>query len=182
MRDILLRVKTRDLQAVHEALAREFLERGERREYLFSPAELPNGEFGAWVRVNNEDDSRGREVDIPAAGDEMEFLLRAFAAGKGPDGKKRAFPAATKFDSARSQWLARQGAAHGFSIVREDFAVENVAVRRSAGIFGFNATVFSGRLKVTDAAKFENALRTGIGTRRGYGCGMLLARRVGMNP
>ena len=65
MRDILLRVKTRDLQAVHEALAREFLERGERREYLFSPAELPDGEFGAWVRVNNEDDSRGPRSGHP---------------------------------------------------------------------------------------------------------------------
>ena len=172
MRDILLRVNTRDLQAVHAALAREFAP-GRRREFLFSPTPLPDGTFGAWVRTNDSAETRGREVVVPAEGGESDFVLRAFAAGKWKN-KKRAYPAAPKFDAARTEWLARQAGVRGFAVVRARCAVESATVRRPAGIFGFNVAVFNGRLKVTDAAKFESALRNGIGTRRGYGCGMLI--------
>ena len=174
MRDILFRAATRDLQALHTALADAFLAPGHQRDFLFSPTPLPGGEFGAWVRINDPAETRGREVVVPDVGAEADFLLRAFAAGKGPDGKKRAFPAAPKFDAARRAWLARQGDARGFAVVRAAFTLESAAIRRQAGTFGFNVAVFTGRLKVTDAAKFESALRDGVGTRRGYGCGMLM--------
>ena len=174
MRDILLRADTADLQSIHTALAREFASPGKPRAYLFSPTPLPDGGFGAWVRICDENESRGREVPPPEVGAESDFILRAFAAGKGPGGKKRAFPAAPEFDKSRHAWLARQGEAHGFAVARANFAVENAAIRRPAGVFGFNVTVYGGRLKVTDADKFQAALRDGIGTRRGYGCGMLL--------
>ena len=174
MRDILLSADTPDLQSIHMALAREFLSAGQRRAYLFSPTLLPDGSFGAWVRIDGENESRGREVVIPKPEGESDFILRAFAAGKAPDRKKRAFPATPEFDAAREAWLARQGRAHGFAVVRSNFMVENAAVRRPAGAFGFNVTVYGGRLKVTDADKFQSAMQHGIGTRRGYGCGMLL--------
>ena len=174
MRDLLVRLGTTDLHKVHSDLARKFLAPGRRREYLFAPAELPDGSCGAWVRT--EDDPRGREVVVPAVGEESDFVLRAFAAGKGPDGKKRGFPAAPKFDAARMEWLARQGEARGFAVVRASFALECATVNRPGATFGFNVTVFAGRLKVTDAEKFKDALRNGVGTRRGYGCGMLILR------
>ena len=174
MRDILLRAATRDLQSVHTALAEAFLAPGRRRDFLFSPTPLPGGNFGAWVRINDPAETRGREVVVPEVGAESDFILRAFAAGKGPDGKKRGFPAAPKFDAARTKWLERQGGAHGFAVVRATFTVEGATVRRPAGIFGFNVTIFAGRLKVADAVKFQTALQNGIGTRRGYGCGMLI--------
>ena len=174
MRDFFVRAKTGDLHAVHSALADELLAPGRRRDFLFSPVRLPDGGLGAWVRISAPGETRGRLVDIPQAGGEADFIFRAFAAGKGRDGKKRAFPAAPKFDANRRAWLERQGERHGFSVVRASFTLENAAIRRPAGEFGFNVTVFSGRLKVTDAEKFESALREGIGTRRGYGCGMLL--------
>ena len=174
MRDILLRAATRDLQSVHTALAEAFLAPGRRRDFLFSPTPLPDGNFGAWVRSNDPAETRGREVVVPEVGAESDFILRAFAAGKGPDGKKRGFPAAPKFDPARTKWLERQGGVHGFAVVRATFTVEGATIRRPAGIFGFNVTVFAGRLKVADAVKFQAALRDGIGTRRGYGCGMLI--------
>ena len=173
MRDLLVRLATPDIQTVHAALAREFAP-GRRREFLFSPTPLPDGTFGAWVRINDSAETRGREVVVPAEGGESDFILRAFAAGKGPDGKKRAFPAAPEFDAKRDEWLARQGNTRGFAVVRARFKVEGATVRRPAGIFGFNVAVFAGRLRVTDVVKFRRALREGIGTRRGYGCGMLV--------
>ena len=94
MRDFFVRAKTGDLHAVHSALADELLAPGRRRDFLFSPVRLPDGGLGAWVRISAPDETRGRLVDIPQAGEEADFIFRAFAAGKGRDGKKRAFPAA----------------------------------------------------------------------------------------
>lgn len=174
MRDFFVRTKTGDLQAIHTALADEFLAPGHQRDFLYSPVRLPDGGFGAHVRISAPGEARGRTVSMPPAGGEAEFMLRAFAAGKTPDGKKRAFPAAPRFDAARHAWLERQGERHGFAVIGVSFTLENASVRRPAGDFGFNVTVFSGRLKVTDSARLESALREGIGTRRGYGCGMLI--------
>ena len=173
MRDILLRAQTPDVQTIHTALAEKFLAPGHQRDFLFSPTILPDGGFGAWVRIGEKGGTQGREVNILPNGSESDFLLRAFAAGRF-GGKKRSFPVSPKFDDARIEWLKRQGETHGFSVIRASFTLENVAIGRSSGEFGFNVTIFSGRLKVNDAAKFESALRDGIGTRRGYGCGMLL--------
>lgn len=173
MRDLLVRMATPDIQAIHTALADEFLAAGHQRDFLFSPTPLPGGGFGAWVRINDPAETRGREVSVPPVGAESDFILRAFAAGK-LEGKKRAYPVAPEFDDARMQWLARRGAANGFATTRVYCNVEGATIHRPQGTFGFNVTVYSGRLRVTDADSFQAALRNGIGTRRGYGCGMLI--------
>lgn len=88
-------------------------------------------------------------------------------------------------DEEKIDWLKRKGEDAGFRLtdvrIKEDVA--NAAVQSSSKQFGrrgrndkkmtFGSVVFEGVLQVTDAEKFREALRTGIGTGKAYGFGLL---------
>jgi len=44
---------------------------------------------------------------------------------------------------------------------------------------GFSSVDFTGELQITDMSKFKEALFTGIGRSKAFGCGLLLVRRSG---
>lgn len=77
------------------------------------------------------------------------------------------------------RWLARKGGDHGFQL--RHVAVDGYEVHRFAkkGVTLSVATCdFEGVLEVTDVAVFREALRSGIGSAKGFGCGLLLVKRA----
>jgi len=82
---------------------------------------------------------------------------------------------------ACTDWLMRRGQALGFELQRESVQVEAYQQRRERAdeSLGFSSVDISGILRVTDAPAFGQALRTGIGSAKAFGCGLLLIRRLG---
>ena len=85
----------------------------------------------------------------------------------------------------QKQWLLSRAEKHGFSLTEDDFDV----VRRGTLSFNRGAArqqvtlgfcVFEGRLTVTDAELFREALTQGIGRGKAYGLGMITV--VGERP
>ena len=93
-------------------------------------------------------------------------------------------------DEEKIEWLRRKGADAGFRLagVRIKESIANVAQiadgkirsRRSEGEppMTFGATTFEGVLEVTDAEKFRQSLKQGIGTGKAYGFGLLSVARA----
>lgn len=88
-------------------------------------------------------------------------------------------------DEEKIEWLRRKGADAGFRLagVRIKETIANVATIADGKIksfrkdaekpMTFGAATFEGVLEVTDADKFREALKTGIGTGKAYGFGLL---------
>lgn len=135
-----------------------------------------------------------------ARGDRLQFSLRANPVvsrgapgqrGKRHDVVMNALHALSKEKRAEARlqavadagmaWLARQGAAHGFTPA-DGVAVdgyETVRIpREKAEPARFGQVDFTGRLTVTDPAAFLPALAAGFGRARAFGCGLMLIRRA----
>lgn len=94
-------------------------------------------------------------------------------------------------DEEKIGWLKRKGEDAGFQLtdVRIKEAVENAVAHSLSKQFGqsgrddkkmtFGAVVFEGVLQVTDAEKFRESLRTGIGTGKAYGFGLMSIAKAG---
>jgi len=82
---------------------------------------------------------------------------------------------------ACSNWLGRRGSILGFELQRDSVQVEAYQQHRERldENLGFSTVDISGILRVTDATAFGQALRTGIGSAKAFGCGLLLIRRLG---
>lgn len=75
----------------------------------------------------------------------------------------------------RQAWLGKQGLRHGFAVVAVHCTSDVARVADQAGRnFTLDATEFTGVLKVTDAAAFQTALRSGVGsTGKAFGFSLL---------
>jgi hypothetical protein len=75
----------------------------------------------------------------------------------------------------RQAWLAKQAERHGFDVISVHCTSEIARVLDQTGRdFTLDSTDFTGVLKVTDGAAFENALRTGIGSKgKAFGFSLL---------
>lgn len=77
------------------------------------------------------------------------------------------------------RWLARKGGDHGFQL--RHVAVDGYEVHRFAkkgATLSVATCDFEGVLEVTDVAVFRETLRRGIGSAKGFGCGLLLVKRA----
>jgi CRISPR system Cascade subunit CasE len=84
---------------------------------------------------------------------------------------------------AGQDWLACRAEQHGFTVRQQNILVERYRqerfVKKQDGCkIQFSLLDFSGRLTVTDPNLFTRALFHGIGPAKGFGCGLLLVRRV----
>lgn len=81
-------------------------------------------------------------------------------------------------------WLARKGEAGGFRLlavaanrdvpdVRATHGLNVTGKRQDTGRLTFGSVLFEGRLTITDANAFRQALTTGIGSGKAYGFGLL---------
>jgi CRISPR system Cascade subunit CasE len=139
-----------------------------------------------------------------ALGTRLRFRLRANPTKKidtrsGPNGEQRngrRIPLAG--DDERLGWLARKAATGGFRVltVRERAEVPDARTSNLEKIAGwregpdhtgqlatrkltFASVLFDGYLEVTDAARFFETLRQGIGPAKAYGFGLLSIARPG---
>jgi len=91
------------------------------------------------------------------------------------------------FDKSLEHWLTQKGERHGFEVIQatEDerpvFSAEGYMqhrLPRKGENVGYSSVDFEGKVRVTDAGKFRAALLLGIGRAKGFGCGLMLVRRV----
>lgn len=92
-----------------------------------------------------------------------------------------------RMDKALEMWLHEKGKISGFDIVRDSnnkrlkFQAEGYqwhALPKKGKTAGFSSVDFEGEIEVTDAELFCKALFNGIGPAKGFGCGLMLVRRV----
>ena len=121
---------------------------------------------------SRERGERGKQHDV--------VMDRLFRLPKGERGPER--QAAIK-DAAWS-WLTDQGGRHGFRVPeRETLSVDGydqVRVPRNNGQkpVQFSVLDIEGRLVVTEPERFVEALSAGLGKAKGFGCGLMLVRRL----
>lgn len=135
-----------------------------------------------------------------SAGDRLGFMMRAnpTIAPRGPDrrrsdvvmhalhrvppGPERAAHRPTAIRRASVQWLERTGARCGFSVDAQTVSIDGYQTRRLPRPDGkamcFSTLDFQGFLKVDDPRRFLAAVLDGFGRARGFGCGLMLLRRV----
>jgi len=77
-------------------------------------------------------------------------------------------------------WLITRARQLGFSVIEDDLAIDAYSQHRGKHErIRFSTVDFSGVLTVTEPRAFvENALFTGVGHAKAFGCGLLLVRRV----
>ncbi len=160
----------------------------------------PEEQAGAWQVATKE------YAPKLIAGTELAFLLRAnpVVTRKNANGgqqrhdvvmdRKKALQeqGVTKQDmpctailahEAGQGWLVRRTEQHGFAVQQSNILVERyrqerLAKKQNKGKIQFSLLDFSGRLTVTDPELFTHALFNGIGPAKGFGCGLLLVRRM----
>lgn len=85
--------------------------------------------------------------------------------------------------TAGIEWLQRRSEANGFEIEADQVRVDGYRRHRSYQArtktpIEFSSLDFDGILNITDPERFQNALFNGIGPAKGFGCGLLLVRRI----
>ena len=75
-------------------------------------------------------------------------------------------------NSQRLEWLKKQGARYGFTVIQAKITGYKENKIRKYG-FTVKSVTFEGILQVTDTKKFKQALVQGIGREKAYGCGMM---------
>ncbi len=136
-----------------------------------------------------------------AVGDRLYVSLRANAVVKrqGPDGRQQRFdvvqdarkpyrergeeppPRAALAQQEGAKWLLTRQEALGLHFEDQSLVVESYTVRqywRGGHKARFGTLDFAGFAAVRDADKAFGALCKGVGPAKGFGCGLLLARRA----
>lgn len=88
-------------------------------------------------------------------------------------------PAAELIQKAGAAWLEKRSEANGFSV--EHLLVDGYGqqrFRKGQNDVRISTLDFSGVLTVTDPDLLSDALRKGVGPAKGFGCGLMLVRRL----
>ena len=190
----------------HQALWELFGDRPDReRDFLFREIDPvtylalsvrePVDRFGVWRMAVKP------YTPQLAVGDRLYVSLRANAVvkRKGPDGKQDRFdvvqdarkryqsegaeppPRAALAQQEGTKWLLARQEALGLSFEDQRLVVESYMVRRywrDGREARFGTLDFAGFAAVCDADKALGALLKGVGPAKGFGCGLVLARRA----
>lgn len=85
-------------------------------------------------------------------------------------------------DRAVTQWIIRKGEDNGFSVATDRLLIHSYERNQTSKGRGsrivFSTVVIEGILTVTDVESFHNALFKGIGSAKGFGCGLLMLRHI----
>lgn len=136
------------------------------------------------------------------AGDQLGFVLRANPTrrkSKGEGAGKRhdvvmqrkldlraagdALPSEAELvQAACSEWFVGKGERNGFSadteaVIATGYRTHRV-FRKGASPIRFSTVDLSGVLRVTDPERFGECLTSGLGPAKGFGCGLMLVRRI----
>lgn len=147
---------------------------------------LPSGYLGAPARTKSLDAAYAQVT----VGREFVFRLRAnptkrISAGNASETERwHGKRVELRREEDQIAWLRRKGTQAGFALVTVRAGGEVAQVQRT-GLAGrvssqrgpqplaFGSVVFEGRLRVTDAALFRQALEDGIGSGKAFGFGLL---------
>ncbi len=132
-----------------------------------------------------------------AAGDQLEFRLRANATRAKPGGSRvdvvmdalHALPqptrAAQRMHLAGQEgraWLERQGASSGFRVIEaeaHDYLIETLPESRGRNDRPrFGILELSGKIQLEDPEAFLARMQRGFGRAKAFGCGLMLVRRA----
>lgn len=133
-------------------------------------------DYGDHVRVRSShkilNNKEGKKVIIPDAGTISYIELKASCYVSG--GGKKYFIKQGDWRK-RHSWLEKKGAASGFSVLTVTSTSQLMKIPKPGASFTLDCTDFAACIKVEDTAKFEGALRDGIGSKgRAFGFGMLI--------
>jgi CRISPR system Cascade subunit CasE len=85
-------------------------------------------------------------------------------------------------DDAGKAWLAKRAEKHGFALAPASFLADGYRThqvrRRRYAPISFSTLDFTGALTVANVEKFLSTLYEGIGPAKGFGCGLLLIKRI----
>lgn len=142
------------------------LEKGQRLSFMLraNPVRTKSGESGRQKRhdVVMESKTRLKQEGVPRD----EWPLEAEIVQK-----------------AGFAWLATRSESHGFVIQDEMVRADGYMQHRVSKAKGdhdirFSTIDFSGLLTITEPERFVNMLFTGIGSAKGFGCGLMLIKPV----
>lgn len=164
----------RQPQAFHAAIYDTFLPKDGQRDFLFKGIRLA-GEV-AVVRSRRFADAfptQARPMTYAPDRDDYDFHLTAAPQRRDRATQKLQFLPADDGNRNHILWLRRKAGECGFALTG-DMACER-RIRRvpEKGSLSIDECEFSGRLMVTDHARFLTALEHGIGPRGAYGYGLL---------
>lgn len=90
-------------------------------------------------------------------------------------------------DSALERWLTEKGKTNGFTVARDNkrkllrFQAEGYrwhALPKKGRTAGFSSVDFEGEIEVSNPDLLIKALFSGIGPAKGFGCGLMLVKRI----
>ena len=125
------------------------------------------------VRTRRDEQGRHRRHDVV-----MDSKRRAMEAGeaKPPD-------EGSLVQREGSAWLAARGERAGFALVNgsvraDGYRQHRLFKRKGVQPIRFSSVEFSGVLEVLDEERMLSSLYRGVGPAKGFGCGLLMVRRV----
>lgn len=154
------------------------VEQGNDIKLYISSAAAPDLSRAKWLYHGQNARQRPLDALLTAfhVGRQMGFDLLACPSKKvASEGRPNSARVFLRTPQERRDWLNRQGEKYGFAVcaLREYEPVELYG-KRKTGNMSLRAVRFSGLLKITDAERFAEAYRQGIGPEKAYGLGMLL--------
>ncbi len=119
-------------------------------------------------RLSNDNRYAERLRQVPSMADKLEWTLKA------------------QVDAALENWWKKQGERCGFELLIDHSGLSKLqnsayqwhALPEKGKQAGFSSVDFTGELQITDVEKFEQALFSGIGRSKAFGCGLLMIKRV----
>jgi len=113
------------------------------------------------------------ELDLPS-GSILQFRLTANPTKRVSSGKgNKPGPRIAYYkEEEQCAWLRQKGEAHGFELFNVQVSPAQKQTSRRKEIT-LHTVQFDGRLQITDAAKFQTTVQTGIGPAKAFGCGLL---------
>lgn len=138
--------------------------------------------FASWIASKNPDISAKLERVIESNERYRELVEQKHH-------PKRLFDLALKAvaDSALETWLTARGKTNGFIVARDEvrgrikFQAEGYrwhSLPKKGRSAGFSSVDFDGEVEVADPKLLVDALLAGVGSAKGFGCGLMLVRRV----
>ncbi len=164
----------RQPQAFHTAIYGAFLPEGGRRDFLFKGMRMA-GE-AAIVRARRFGaayPAQARPVTYGPGRDDYEFHLTAAPQCRNRATQKLQFLPAEDGNRNHVLWLQRKAGECGFALAGDIACDRRIRRVPEKGSLSIDECEFSGQLRVTDHARFLDALEHGIGPRGAYGYGLL---------
>jgi len=125
------------------------------------------------VRTKRDDENKQHRHDVV-----MEAKTRLREEDRHQEDRK---PLANLMQEEGGNWLSIRAERHGFAINPDTIQVDGYQQHKffkGKKLVKFSSLDFNGILKVVDPASFIEALYKGLGPAKGFGCGLMIVKRV----